>query len=196
VPVSAKDLTRLVDSFDWDAWNAKIAAAIDESYRDVASDQAEREAESHGLDWDPQDPFVDRWFTSYVGERITQIDETTRDTLRDELQSAFEDGKGESVTELAGRLRDVVGDSAEMSPSRALTIARTETAIAYNHGALLAYGQNGIENVEVSDGDGDEECADADGQTWTLEEAMSDPVAHPNCVRSFSPVVDETPGEE
>jgi len=130
-----------------------------------------------------------------VGERITQIDETTRGTIRDELQRALADGTGESATELAERLRDAVDDSAALSPSRALMIARTETAIAYNHGALLAYGQNGIEHVDVSDGDEDDECAEADGQTWTIEEAMADPVAHPNCVRSFEPA-DEPATEE
>lgn len=193
---TAADLKRLVATFDWDTYNAKIAAALEEHARVVADDQAEREAEDHDLEWDADDPFVDRWFTRYVGERVTQLDETTRDTLRDELQSALEDGKGESVTELAGRLRDAVSDSAALSPSRALTIARTETAIAYNHGALLAYGQNGIEHVEVSDGDDDDECAEADGQIWTIDEAMSDPTAHPNCVRSFSPVVEGDDSDE
>jgi hypothetical protein len=191
VPVTAKDLKRLLDSFDWDSWNSELREIIEEGYRAVALDQAAREADAHDLEFSPKDPFVERWFTRYLGERITQIDETTRDTLRDELQAAFADGKAQSATELAGNLRDAVSDSAALSPSRALTIARTETAIGYNHGALLAYGQNGIERVEVSDGDGDEECAEADGQIWTLEHAMDDPVAHPNCVRSFSPVVEE-----
>lgn len=180
-------LRNLLDTFDWDTWASRIGAAIDDTYRDVAGEQAEREADAHDLDWNADDPFVDKWFTRYITERITQLDETTRDLLKDELQSALADGKGEGMTELAGRLSDAVKDSSALSPSRALTIARTETAIAYNHGALLAYGQNGIDHVEVNDGDDDEECAAADGEIWTLDEAMADPVAHPNCVRSFSP---------
>jgi hypothetical protein len=51
----------------------------------------------------------------------------------------------------------------------------------------LPTSQAGVTHVEVSDGDDDDDCADADGQVWTLEEALANPIAHPNCVRSFAP---------
>lgn len=199
MPITAKQLKALSDSFDWEKWNTKIRDVIDEGYRSVAEEQAETEADKYDLEWDKEDPFVDRWFTNYVGERITQIDETTRSIVRDELQSAFEDGQAESVQDLAGRLRDITADSAAFSPSRALMIARTETAIAYNTGAVLSYRQNGIDEVEVSDGDEDEECSEADGEVWDLDEALSNPTAHPNCRRSFAPVIpdaDDAGGSE
>lgn len=189
MPVTAAELKRLTESFEWDTWNAKIEAAIDEGYRLVALAQAEAEAATHDLEFNAKDPFVDRWFTRYLGERITQIDETTRDVVREELQAALEDGTADSVQELGDRLRGVTADSAAFSPARALTIARTETANAYNTGALLTYRQNDIEQVEVSDGDEDEECAEADGAIWDLDEAFANPTAHPNCVRSFAPVI-------
>ena len=59
-----------------------------------------------------------------------------------------------------------------------------------NHGTVVASRQAGVTHVEVSDGDDDEACAHANGQVWTLEEALANPVAHPNCTRSFSPVED------
>lgn len=190
---TAAQLRRLVETFDWDVWNAKIRSAVDEGYRTVATEQGDRAVDEFDLDeeFDADDPFVARWFTRYVGERITQLDETTRDVVREELQSALEDGKADSVQDLAGRLRETVSDSAAFSPARALTIARTETATAYNHGALLAYDQNGIDRVEVSDGDGDDECAEADGAIWSVDEAMGNPVEHPNCTRAFAPVIDD-----
>ena len=41
----------------------------------------------------------------------------------------------------------------------------------------------------VLDGDGDPDCADVDGRTFTFEEADAiGELAHPNCTRSFSPV--------
>jgi hypothetical protein len=57
----------------------------------------------------------------------------------------------------------------------------------------LGFSQAGIDEVEVSDGTDDDMCADANGQTWTLREALSEPIAHPNCTRSFIPLV---PGDE
>jgi len=63
VPVNAKDLKRLVETFDWDAWNKKIQGAIEDGYTDVALEQAGREADAHDLTFDPDDPFVERWFT-------------------------------------------------------------------------------------------------------------------------------------
>jgi hypothetical protein len=69
-------------------------------------------------------------------------------------------------------------------------IAQTETAVAFNTGAVLSYREAGIEKVEVLDGDEDEDCASVNGTTQTLEWAMDNPVAHPHCTRAFSPVVD------
>jgi hypothetical protein len=190
VPTPA-DLKRLADSFDWDKWSAKVRSAIEDDYRAIALEQGQREADAYDLDFDAEDPFVDHFFTEYLGERITQIDETTRDRVRGELQSALADGNADSVQDLAERLRTAVGDSAAFSPSRALTIARTETAFAVGHGAGLAYRQNGITHVEISDGDDDEDCAEADGEIWTVDEYLAEPIAHPNCVRSASPVLDD-----
>lgn len=187
--LTLSELDRLLASFDWESWVAKLEDIVDPAFRGIAVSQAEREAKDLGIAFDAEDPFVTRYFTSYVTARITQLDQTTREVLKDELQRALEDDQGASMTELASNLMDVVGDSAAFSPARALMIARTETAIAYNSGAIAAFRQNGIEQVEVSDGDGDDECAEADGQIWTLDEALAEPIAHPNCVRSFAPVV-------
>jgi hypothetical protein len=64
------------------------------------------------------------------------------------------------------------------------------TAIVYNQGAALAYHQNGITHVVISDGQGEngcEECEAVDGEIWTIEEFLAEPTAHPNCTRSASP---------
>lgn len=190
--MTLRDLDDLLALFDWDAWTAKLRTILDDDVREVALEQGAREAALYGFGWDATDVFLDRHFTDYLAERVTQITESTRSLIAEELHRVFEDGQGLNLTELAGRLVDMTADSAAFSPARALTIARTETAIAYNTGTIAAYRQNGIEWVEVSDGDGDEECAAADGQMWTLEDALANPIAHPNCVRSFAPIVPET----
>jgi hypothetical protein len=185
---SAKQLTALANSFDWDSYTTKLQKAIQPHYEAIASEQGQRTADQYDIDWDADAPFVDRFFTAYVSERITQIDESTRDMVRDLLQSTLEAHESESKQELAGRIREL--DPYAFSPARALTIARTETSTAIGHGAGLAYQQNGIEHVEISDGDDDDDCAEADGQIWTVDEYLAEPLAHPNCVRSAAPVLE------
>lgn len=187
--LTSADVDHLLATFDWDSWTPKLKAIVTPAFTSIAIAQAERAADDLEGEFDPDDPFVTRHFTAYLGARITQLDETTRDLITEELHTALEEGKSESMTDLAARLFAKVNDSAAFSPSRALMIARTETANAYNTGAIMAYRQNDIEKVEVSDGDGDEDCEEADGQVWTLDEALAEPTAHPNCVRSFAPVV-------
>lgn len=197
MPITAAQLTHLADTFDYDKWNTKLKAAITDHYTPIAIDQAERAAAAYDLDeFDADDPFVTRFFTRYLGERITQIDETTRELVRNTVQRALEDGQGEGATELAGRIREAVGSAGAFSPSRALTIARTESGYAAGHGAGLLFRQNGIERVEISDGDDDDECAEADGQIWTVDEYLANALAHPNCVRSASPVVETDDDED
>lgn len=71
-----------------------------------------------------------------------------------------------------------------------LRVARTETAAIQNKAAINRYEINGIKKVLVSDGhDFDAACAAADGQIWSTEYAMSHELEHPNCTRSFSPVL-------
>lgn len=196
MPITPKDLQHLVDTFDWDAWNTKIRDAIEPHYTAIASEQGDRTAETYGLEFDADDPFVDKFFTGYLGERITQIDETTRDKITSVLQDTLASLQSASSQELAGKIRDVVPDAYAFDASRGLTIARTEAAFAVGHGTGLTFKQNGINNVEISDGDGDDECADADGQIWTVDEYLAEVIAHPNCVRSAAPADGELPDEE
>ncbi len=66
-------------------------------------------------------------------------------------------------------------------------LVRTKSANAYNAGSLNKYSEEGITRVTVFDGVlDDEECADANGKTWSLRYAMNHPIAHPNCRRAFS----------
>lgn len=185
------ELKKLVDSFDWEEWEGDLRLAFADDFEAVAIAQGTAEARALDLAFSEADPFLTRFFTSYIGERIKQLAATTRDIVIEELHAALEDGEGEGSTKLADTLLTAVDDSAALSPMRALMIARTETAIAYNIGAIAAFKQAGVTHVEVSDGDEDEDCAAADGEIWTLAEAMANPIAHPNCVRSFAPADDE-----
>lgn len=197
--MTVAELNRLIASFDWEAWEDGLRESFGPEFEAIALAQGAHEAGALAIEFDSQSPFLTRFFTQYIGERITQLAQTTKDLVTEELHAVLEHedaAESTGATALAGRLSDAVADSAAFSPTRALMIARTETAIAYNVGAIGAYQQAGVEKVVVSDGDDDEDCADVDGEIWTLEEALANPVAHPNCVRSFGPVVDEDAQEE
>lgn len=66
-------------------------------------------------------------------------------------------------------------------------LIRTKSANAYNAGSLNKYASAGVKRVRVFDGmEDDPECADANGQIWTLDYAMEHVIEHPNCRRAFA----------
>lgn len=77
---------------------------------------------------------------------------------------------------------------------RAETIARSETKLAQNKSSLFAYvNSEVVEGVIVYDGtDDDDACRAANGQEWSFEQALENPLQHPRCVRSFAPKVRKT----
>jgi len=120
-----------------------------------------------------------------LATRVKNIDDTTRDAIRAAVNTGNE--QGWSISQLAS----AIGEGSAFSASRATTIARTESGTAYNRGNVAAYKDSGVvSQVQVMDGDDDPECADADGQTWDLDQADANPLAHPQCVRAFAGIVD------
>lgn len=120
-----------------------------------------------------------------LAKKVKGIADTTRDDIRALVSKQADEGW--SNGELAKRIREQGEINSE---SRSLTIARSESAVAYNQGGVLAYKEAGVSKVEVMDGDEDEDCASANGETWTVEKAMDNPIAHPNCTRTFLPIVE------
>jgi hypothetical protein len=134
--------------------------------------------------FDLANPFV-QTVLGQLAKQIKGVADTTKDDIRWLVgQQASE---GWSVEELQRRIRE----KGEISGrTRALLIARTETANAYNLGSVSAYRAGGVTHVQVLDGDDDEPCASANGARWTLDEAEANPIGHPNCTRAFAPIVD------
>lgn len=122
-----------------------------------------------------------------LGKRIVGIAETTRNDIRGILETALTgEGQIPSTDAIAKLIRE---SGANVSVSRAQTIARTETTTAFNHGAIASYAEAGVEKVELLDSDNDPECAERNGKIVSLEDALEiEP--HPNCVLAFAPVVD------
>jgi SPP1 gp7 family putative phage head morphogenesis protein len=141
-------------------------------------------ADLPGIDFDLTNPRVQDAIDKRAKES-RNIAGTTKEQVKGWIKAGTEQGL--SPAQIAKQIRE---SGTDISKSRATTIARTETAVAYSGGAILAYRDAGVEKVEVLDGDDDEECAEANGQVWTLDKAEENPIGHPNCTRAFSPVVE------
>lgn len=128
------------------------------------------------------------------GSRIGQW----RAVVSDRLQMGWTpqqilDGGGPIPPEFEGLrrpgLREILGD--EDYRGQAETIVRTESAYSRAETEVQAYAEQGIRFVRVEDGiEWDAPCIEANGQVWTVEEAASNPVQHPRCTRSFTPILD------
>jgi hypothetical protein len=188
--MTVAQLLAMVDDFDWDTYNDDLKGDFADILGNIVDIQGARGAALAGNPdvWDAGDPFVQKFMTKYVGERIVQLSDTTKSDVSDLIRSVMADDGAGTANELGDRIMDRVRETFDgYADYRADRIARSETSIAYNFGNIFGFRQAGVETVTVSDGDEDEECAKADGEEWTLEEALADPIAHPNCERDFSP---------
>jgi hypothetical protein len=116
--------------------------------------------------------------------RIKGINETTRAGINALVQQGLDEGWG------AAELGDAIEAWSGFDEYRAELIARTELGTAYNAAALGSYRENGVEYVQVTDGDQDDECAPWSDWTGPIEDAP-DELGHPNCTRDFIPVIGE-----
>jgi phage portal protein BeeE len=170
--------------FDDEYWINKLAEGILGAETDLAADVSKRI--DRALQREGKAGFLDN-VLDFVRQRGVVRVKGIVDTTRDLLQSIISDGisNGLSPAELGRNVREATA----FDEARAETIARTETAYAYNDAAVETYRTLEVDKVEVIDGVEDAECASVNGQTWTLEQADSDPLAHPNCIRDFIPLL-------
>jgi hypothetical protein len=83
------------------------------------------------------------------------------------------------------------------SPSRAMTIARTETANVYNGAFAAGLRAHGWTHVTwIAAGDACEECAALDGETMSLSEYEQNATMHPNCSCSCEPAGGDEEGAD
>lgn len=104
----------------------------------------------------------------HVDRALTETTDTTRERLRERIAQVTADGGG--LTEITAAVRDVF----EGRRANALTIARTETAPAFNFATVSAWQQSGVVEtktwVTVHDGRARIAHLDADGQTVGINE--------------------------
>lgn len=153
---------------------------------------------------------IKEYITDRVDRMITDTNQLTKDKIEEAILLGTQ--SGESVSDLANRIRDVYENADEV---RAELIARTETLAVSNEAALEAYRQSPlVESKEWSaESDACEYCAALDGKIVGLEEDFAatgtnlegdeggerivsyedieHPPAHPNCRCALLPVARE-----
>jgi|GEM_PF-4359745 len=69
-------------------------------------------------------------------------------------------------------------------------VIRTKSAMAYSTGTILRSAETGTDVLEILDGvpSGHAECEAFNGTTCDASWGLANPLAHPNCVRSFGPM--------
>lgn len=133
------------------------------------------------------------WADKRAAELVKNISEVTRDRVRETVKRGLEDGL--SNDEIA----DELADSPWFSSSRALTIARTETAFADVSGNVIGWKASGVvagKEWKTSE-DPCPDCEGYDGEVVDLDEEFpeGDPPLHPRCECALLPVLAE-PEEE
>jgi hypothetical protein len=145
-----------------------------------------------GLDFDYFDKNALAYAKARGGELITEIDETTLNSVEKLIAEGVENGW--SIEDFAGRLED----SGLFGDTRSELVARNELRLAENNGLITTAKELGTTKLHCFDGDGCDVCAERNGEVFDIDEALQiEEDTHPNCVLAWSPAVsDEEDNEE
>ena len=132
------------DPFDLARWTRVFRVAIRPELNTIAEEGGTAAASSIGeaavgFAFDLQDPNLRRVLERQAQRFAEQVNETTWNRLKEQLQAGLDAGEGIDV--LAQRVEAVMGDRIRSS---AQTIARTETTTAYNAATVESYKQSGV----------------------------------------------------
>lgn len=129
-----------------------------------------------------------KWLKTRIGWAAEQIGEETASLLSKALTAGFE--AGEDMPTIARRIREVFADC---DRRRSILIARTETIMASNEGALVGYEDSGVvEQVEFYAALDERTCDDCDamhGEEFNLGDSHGVIPLHPDCRCVFLPVI-------
>ena len=127
---------------------------------------------------------VNREAVKYARERAAELvkdfAQTTPEMLRATVGKAIEEGWS------VGRLRNELRENYAFSPARALTIARTETAVARRRGSSISAKAAGAgsKHWRVANPDTDAACLNNQAAGWIgiEDEFPEGDSPHPNCI--------------
>lgn len=178
---------RALDDIDWMDELERLASVLEPHYArsgQLAFADVSRQVKV-GVDWDLTNPNVRRVADRLAG-RIVGINATTEADVRRVVTQALDEGL--SNPQLAERLD---GLFARTYRNRALTVARTESQVAYNSAAAAGYRETGlVREIQMFDNPDHEDdygasdgltCAQRNGRRVPVEDAeMHIDAEHPN----------------
>ncbi len=194
---------QLNDAFDWRVLAKELRAPLEDAYQEggMLAEDAGGLEEAFGITDEDARAYAEQRAAELVGMKRHadgslhdnpnarwSVAQTVRDEVRTKVSTAIKEGWSDK------RLADEL-EGPSMWEARAEMVARTETAIAVNRGALATYDGANVESVTVLDGPGcledghDDSEAGVNGEIWSLERAAEFPVGHPHCRRDFAPVI-------
>lgn len=156
-PVSSAEADRIVQRIRervfGRAADGKIKSTIRKGHTSVMINAIEDLNEVMGTEVDPStsNPGVTARI-GRLGRRITRVNDTTRDAVERQVKDGVD--AGESIAKIKARVEGVMRQARSY---RAEMIARTESAAAYDQGAMLSYKEAGIKYVSVVGCSGDDD---------------------------------------
>jgi SPP1 gp7 family putative phage head morphogenesis protein len=185
-PQLKKDPTTGLDDGD------QIAALMKPYYAQLARLAFGDAGDQYGLDvsFSLDNPYV-QTVLAKLAKQVRNVTDTTKDDIRRLTGRAADEGW--STAALAREIRKA---GADLSRSRSVTIARTESAAGYTGGSLAAYQDSGVvSQTEWMQGpDSCDICQGLDGTRADLGKTFpggfDGPPAHPHCTCVLSPVIE------
>lgn len=187
-------ITSMVSAYIKGDLKAQKVMGVDISL-DLVNKAAQEYAKVHG------DLLVKEGASIIQGKKIPWLSDSTKELRKkviDIIQQGIDEGK--PVAEIGGKrvapgtiAKDLQDALVRDRGYKNVRIARTEVGRIQNIGSLNRYQKSGLKRVRVLDDEGPnscEECKVANGQIWTVDYALTHELEHPNCVRSFAPVVE------
>ena len=183
------------DPLDWDEETRALAGVLLRFYHanGEAAFATITDLLGVSIDWTLANPNIQR-VVHDLGRRIVAISEQTRQDVVATIDAGLREGV--SMPELGDRLSTLF---TETYRTRAVTVARTESQVAYNRASLVGYAETGqVQSVELLDnpahdtdpGSDGLTCAERNGLIVGLVQAQTHIAAeHPNGTLAVSPVL-------
>lgn len=193
------DVARILQSLDMTQW-AQLIGQLQPLLERIVRDGAKAGFGQVGIVDDVErmltltNTFAITYAQERAGELITQISESTRRMIRDDIVRALEAGDSNDV------LATVLRRGYAFSADRAEMIARTETAYADVEGNLEAYRQSGVVEAKkwITGAGCCDLCDELNGTIVPLAGAFPGgrpgPPLHPNCRCDIVPVLAQKTG--
>jgi len=157
---------------------------------DAAQDAMAQLPFSVGVDLDAINAEVSEWANEYVGELVTNVNDTTKDRVRVAVQNWVD--AGGDMPALVSKMNDIFD-----APWRAKMVAVTEVTRAFAYAKEKAWSDSRVIKKKRWQTAADDLvcpiCGPLQGVTRTLGKAfpggIENPPAHPNCRCWLTPVV-------